>query len=95
MAHINTKFPHALPAKFMIAEIALLHPLHTPVYGNPCSPVTQLSQPVKDKIVLIGAVLFEQNDEWQTSSRYMMAEAFAQIDKEEIDPILSITTKAA
>lgn len=34
---------------------------------------------------LIGAVLFEQNDEWQTSSRYMMVEAFAQIDKEEID----------
>lgn len=46
-------------------------------------------------IRLIGAVLFEQNDEWQTSSRYMMVEAFAQIDKEEIDPILSITTKAA
>lgn len=43
---------------------------------------------------LIGAVLFEQNDEWQTSNRYMMAEAFAQIDKEEIDPIISITTKA-
>ena len=42
---------------------------------------------------LIGAVLFEANDEWQTSSRYMMVEAFAQIDKEEIDPILSITTK--
>lgn len=44
---------------------------------------------------LIGAVLFEQNDEWQTLSHYMMVEAFAQIDKEEIDPILSITTKAA
>jgi len=44
---------------------------------------------------LIGAVLFEQNDEWQTASRYMMVEAFAQIDHEEIDPILSITTKAA
>ena len=44
---------------------------------------------------LIGAVLFEQNDERQTSSRYMMVEAFAQIDKKEIDPILSITTKAA
>jgi putative transposase len=44
---------------------------------------------------LIGAVLFEQNDEWQTSSRYMMVEAFAQIDKEESDPILSITTKVA
>ena len=44
---------------------------------------------------LIGAVLFEQNDEWQTASRYMMVEAFAQIDTEEIDPILSISTKAA
>lgn len=44
---------------------------------------------------LIGAVLFEANDEWQTFSRYMMVEAFAQIDKEETDPILSITTKAA
>lgn len=44
---------------------------------------------------LIRTVLFEQNDEWQTASRYMMVEAFAQIDKEEIDPILSITTKAA
>ena len=41
-------------------------------------------------IRLIGAVLFEQNDEWQTASRYMMVEAFAQIDHEEIDPILSI-----
>ena len=38
---------------------------------------------------LIGAVLFEQNDEWQTSSRHMLVEAFAQIDKEKIDPILS------
>jgi transposase-like protein len=44
---------------------------------------------------LIGAVLFEQNDEWQIASRYMMVEAFAQIDNEETDPILSITTKAA
>ncbi len=44
---------------------------------------------------LIGAVLFEQNDEWQTASRYMMVKAFAQSDKEEIDPSLSITTKAA
>ena len=39
---------------------------------------------------LIDAVLFEQNDEWQTASRYMMVEAFAEIDNEETDPILSI-----
>lgn len=39
-------------------------------------------------------VLFEANEEWLTSSRYMMVEAFAQIGKEEIDPILNITTKA-
>ena len=44
---------------------------------------------------LICAVLFEQNEEWQTSSRTMIVYAFAQIDKEEIDPLLSITTKAA
>ncbi len=44
---------------------------------------------------LIGAVLFEQNDEWQTSSRYMMVEAFARIDKEVIDPIFSNTTKVS
>lgn len=32
---------------------------------------------------------------WQTASRDMMVEAFAQIDTEETDPGLSITTKAA
>ena len=44
---------------------------------------------------LIGAVLFEQNDEWLTSSRSMMVEAFARIDTKEIDPLLSMTMKAA
>jgi len=41
-------------------------------------------------IRLIGAVLFEQNDESQTASRDMQVEAFAQIDQEESDPIPSI-----
>lgn len=44
---------------------------------------------------LIGAVLFEQNDEWQTQNRYRQVKAFDQIDKEEVDPFLSITAKAA
>jgi len=29
----------------------------------------------------VGAGPFEQNDEWQTGSRYMQAEAFAKIDR--------------
>ncbi len=44
---------------------------------------------------LIGAVLLEQNDEWQTQNRYMMVDAFARIDAVEQDPILSISTEAA
>jgi len=39
--------------------------------------------------------MFEQNDEWQSASRYMQVEAFAQIDNEETDAIQSITTQAA
>jgi putative transposase len=44
---------------------------------------------------LIGAVLFEQNDDWQSQHRYMMVEAFSQIDTAQIDPLLSITPQAA
>ena len=44
---------------------------------------------------LIGAVLFEQNDEWATQNRYMMVEAFERIDHAEPDPLLSISTEAA
>ena len=44
---------------------------------------------------LIGAVLLEQNDEWQTQNRYMTVEAFDRIDAVEPDPILSISTEAA
>lgn len=74
-------------------------------YAN---PIERLSKEVKrsadvvgiflndDSIMrLIGTVLFEANDEWQTSSRSMMVEAFAHINKEKIDPILSIAKKAA
>ena len=47
--------------------------------------------PNEDSIVrLIGAVLFEQNDEWQSQHRYMQVEAFAQIDAAESDPLLSL-----
>jgi hypothetical protein len=42
-----------------------------------------------------GSMLFGQNEEWQTSSRYRLVEAFARIDKEEIGPLFSTTTKAA
>ena len=41
-------------------------------------------------IRLIGAALSEQNDAWQSASRNMMVEPFAQTDAEEIDPILNI-----
>lgn len=44
---------------------------------------------------LIGAMRFEQNDEWQTSIRFIMVEAFAPSHKEAIEPIRGITTKAA
>ncbi len=37
--------------------------------------------PNEDSIIrLIGAVLFEQNDDWQSQHRYIMVEAFSQID---------------
>ncbi len=52
--------------------------------------------PNEESIVrLIGAVLFEQNDEWLGQHRYMQVEAFAQIDAAQPDPLLSITTQAA
>jgi putative transposase len=46
-------------------------------------------------IHLIGAVLFEQNEDWQSQHRFMQIEAFSQIDAEQTDPLLSIPTQAA
>ena len=46
-------------------------------------------------IRLICTVLFEQNDDRQSQHRYMMVEAFRQIDTAQIDPLLSIITRAA
>jgi len=52
--------------------------------------------PNEDAITrLIGALLFEQNDEWQSHRRYMQVEGFALIDAVQTDPLLSITTQAA
>jgi transposase-like protein len=52
--------------------------------------------PNEDSIIrLIGAVLFEQNDDWQGQHRYMQVEAFGLIDTAQIDPPLSISTQAA
>lgn len=52
--------------------------------------------PNEDSILrLIGAVPFEQNDEWQTSSRATIIKTLARFDTREIDPILFISTKAA
>ena len=48
----------------------------------------------KSILRLIGAVPFEQNDDWQSQHRYMRVEAFGQIDTAQIDPIVSITTQA-
>ena len=45
-------------------------------------------------IRLIGAVPFEQNDYRQSQHRYMMVQAFRQIDTAQIDPLLSIITRA-
>ncbi len=52
--------------------------------------------PNEESIIrLIGAVLFEQNDDWQGQHRYMQVEAFSLIDTAQIDPLLSISTQAA
>ena len=44
---------------------------------------------------LIGAVLFEQNDEWAIRHRQMQVEVFSKIDIAEVDHILSKSTEAA
>jgi putative transposase len=53
--------------------------------------------PNEDSIVrLVGAVLMEQNDDWQTQNRYMQIEGFAEpVDKTADLKPLQITPKAA
>jgi len=47
-------------------------------------------------IRLIGAVLLEQNDEWQTQNRYMQVEAMAEIScPAENNQTLNLLPKAA
>lgn len=46
-------------------------------------------------IGLIGAMLLEQNDDWQGQHRYMQVGAFSLTDAAQINPLLSISTKAA
>jgi hypothetical protein len=43
----------------------------------------------------ICAVLFEQNDHWQSRHRYWRLEDFVLMDVAEIDPLLSMPTRAA
>ncbi|CAO3435543.1 Transposase, mutator type [Azospirillum doebereinerae] len=46
-------------------------------------------------IRLIGAVLLEQNDEWQTQNRYMQVEAMAELLPTETAPAITFPPKAA
>jgi putative transposase len=53
--------------------------------------------PNEESIIrLVGAVLMEQNDEWQTQSRYMQIEGMADMTNPIVDvQPLQITPKAA
>ena len=59
--------------------------------------MSSASFPNEDSIVrLVGAVLMEQNDDWQTQNRYMQIEGFARAADQAADlKPLQITPKAA
>jgi hypothetical protein len=59
-----------------------------------CNNVGERARPNRASIMrILGAVLFEQNNEWQTSSRDMRIETLVRMDKEGTNHILGITTK--
>jgi len=43
----------------------------------------------------MGAILFDQNDDWQSQHCRIMVEASSQTDTAQIDPLSSINTQAA
>ncbi len=64
-------------------------------YRRPRYPEAHRAGEAVHTITSIGALLFEQNDEWQSQNRYMQIEGFALIDAVQTDPLLSISSQAA
>ena len=52
-----------------------------PTAGDECSPSSVVGDLLNDGAIirLIGAVLLEANDEWQTQNRYMQTEPMAEL----------------
>jgi len=61
------------------------------------NPLERLNKEAKRRADVVGAVLLEQNDEWQLQHRHMQIEGMAELDQpmiEEENQPLHITTKA-
>ncbi len=89
--------------------IVALHPGQHRVKIHSTNPIKRLNKEVKRRadvvgifpnegsiIRLIGAVLLEANDEWQTQHHYMQTEPMAELTPTTIDAVPNqITTQAA